>query len=111
MADYAKVKSTRAASATSADIKAIGGPAYIHKIVVFNTGTAGTAGSLEFRDAQNPAGDTGTLRFDFRFGSADEDTLSANRSIDFPEPLYMPDGIRVVFNTVTNVVVWVFWEG
>ncbi len=110
---YPRIKSTRVTS--SADVKAIGGPAYLHKILVMNNGTAGTAGNVEVRDAVSPAGDGGTLRFDLRFGSVDEDDpagLPHNRDgVNFFVPLYMPNGIRITLNTVTNVVVWVFWEG
>lgn len=110
MADYGKVKSTRLTG--TGDVKAIGGPAYIHKIYLFNIGTAaGTSGSVEVRDAAAAAASTGTLRFDFRDGALDADLSNLNKDISFPAPLYMPDGIHVVFSLLTNMVVWVLWEG
>lgn len=108
-----KVTSTRVTS--SADVKAAGGPARIYAITVQNSGTAGTAGNVEIRDAQSPAGDTGTLRFDWRHGATDEDVVATQIAplvINFgPNGLYMPNGIRVTFATITQAVVWVLWEG
>jgi hypothetical protein len=103
---YPKTKSTRCTA--SADVKAAGGPAHIHKIHISSSGTAGTDGTIEIRDAVSPAGDTGTLRFDTRF-DASTDELTA--TIDFSPPLYMPNGIRVTYVAATETVVWVIWEG
>ena len=97
----------------SADVKAKGGPASVHSMCIMNNGTLGAAGWIELRDATTPAGNTGTLRFRARF-AADTDHI---KCIEFAQPedgaegLYMPDGIRVYVNGVTNVEVWLTWEG
>ncbi len=108
-----KTKSTRVTS--SADVKAFGGPATIYAITIQNSGTAGTAGNVEIRDAQSTPGDTGTLRWDYRHGATDEDLVAsqvAPASVSFGEHgLHMPQGIRVTFATITQAIVWVIWEG
>lgn len=105
-----KRKSTRATA--SADVLVAGIPARVYKLHVQNNGTAGTAGNLELRDATATPGDGGTLRWDVRFGSTDQDTAGAVPvDVDFGDDgLYMPDGIRITLNTVTNLIVWVVWE-
>lgn len=98
----------------TADIKAFnqGSGARIVKISIQNTGTVGTEGTIEFREAVAGAGDTGTLRWSVEFGSVADDVLE----IDFPYTdvgggLQFADGIHVVVTAVTNFTMWVMWEG
>jgi len=98
----------------TADIKAFnqGSGARIVKISIQNTGTAGTEGTVEFREAVSGGGDTGTLRWSVEFGSVADNV----QEIDFPYTdvgggLQFADGIHVVFTAVTATTVWVMWEG
>jgi hypothetical protein len=100
-----KVKTSQ--KTASGDVKAAGGPATLYFITISNNGTAGTAGEIEIRDAVSPAGDTGTLRWSTRFASADE----ASVHYEFPEGIYMPDGIRFTMDTVTNIIATIGYAG
>lgn len=95
-------------------VKAHGGPARVYFITISNNGGAGVDGTVELRENQSPAGDTGTVRWSARFdGSTDE--LVAHYT--FPggeegdEGIEFDNGIRVVLTDVTNVIITVGWAG
>jgi hypothetical protein len=104
-----KMKSTNVTG--SADVKAVGGPATIRKVQVSYT-AAGTAGTIEIRDAVSPPGDTGVLRWSVNVsGTAAGIVANADFAAHEASGLHMPDGIRVTVVSATNVSVWVLWEG
>jgi len=96
----------------TATIVAFGRKARVHFVTISNTGTAGTEGELELREAQNPAGDTGTLRWVARFLGTDSLVAHYEFGGDSgaAEGIEFDDGIRVVFDAMTNAQVTVGWS-
>lgn len=90
----------------SATIVAAGRKARVFFITLSNTGTAGTEGEIELRDASG----SGTLKWVGRFLGTDsmvahfEFTGGSTPGIEFE------DGIFLVFDAATNAQVTVGWE-